>query len=451
MLYHPKHVVEAMGKIQAEIAKCRQPSALEFARRVLEIDPNHGPALIVMAGSLAATGDLVQAEEIAWQALAQQPCGYAAYHCLGTVLSLRDPDDPIARRMRHFGIWKLAMAEEILPEIVEFFRPSLEPDADAANPTSYLMVAAVEDARMKKNPDPPEIAERLLPYRLLNDLQRQAPYGVEAGTLGEIIEHASVCAPLFHGALREWARLPGPDPLDHDFARILIAILGEIGGPDIIGDLLETAQASIHSTFLHVHWAICRLAQRHPAAALRIFRDAIPAATTDLRCALAEQLNLLPEIAGVAAALTSLLDGFSAVAKEGHAHYLLAIVIDSLLRRGGAEHARALLNRSKPMLSREGRQHIHDALESGGRVIPLLVDEEIPDRSIEDVCLARYYMSDTAEEDEDLDEGGLWALVPPPAAKPKSLPPPKPGRNEPCWCGSGKKYKKCHLEADQKG
>jgi SEC-C motif-containing protein len=21
---------------------------------------------------------------------------------------------------------------------------------------------------------------------------------------------------------------------------------------------------------------------------------------------------------------------------------------------------------------------------------------------------------------------------------------PKPGRNEPCWCGSGKKYKKCH-------
>ncbi|MEW6117746.1 MAG: SEC-C metal-binding domain-containing protein [Nitrospirota bacterium] len=24
-----------------------------------------------------------------------------------------------------------------------------------------------------------------------------------------------------------------------------------------------------------------------------------------------------------------------------------------------------------------------------------------------------------------------------------------PGRNEACWCGSGKKYKKCHLEEDQ--
>lgn len=26
----------------------------------------------------------------------------------------------------------------------------------------------------------------------------------------------------------------------------------------------------------------------------------------------------------------------------------------------------------------------------------------------------------------------------------------KPGRNEPCWCGSGKKYKKCHIDFDEK-
>ncbi len=24
------------------------------------------------------------------------------------------------------------------------------------------------------------------------------------------------------------------------------------------------------------------------------------------------------------------------------------------------------------------------------------------------------------------------------------------GRNELCWCGSGKKYKRCHLEMDEK-
>lgn len=25
----------------------------------------------------------------------------------------------------------------------------------------------------------------------------------------------------------------------------------------------------------------------------------------------------------------------------------------------------------------------------------------------------------------------------------------KPGRNDACWCGSGKKYKKCHLPGDE--
>jgi len=30
------------------------------------------------------------------------------------------------------------------------------------------------------------------------------------------------------------------------------------------------------------------------------------------------------------------------------------------------------------------------------------------------------------------------------SAAPKSNPHKKLGRNDPCWCGSGKKYKKCH-------
>ena len=28
---------------------------------------------------------------------------------------------------------------------------------------------------------------------------------------------------------------------------------------------------------------------------------------------------------------------------------------------------------------------------------------------------------------------------------------PKVGRNDPCWCGSGKKYKNCHMREDQAG
>jgi hypothetical protein len=31
-----------------------------------------------------------------------------------------------------------------------------------------------------------------------------------------------------------------------------------------------------------------------------------------------------------------------------------------------------------------------------------------------------------------------------------SAPEKLPGRNESCWCGSGKKYKKCHIHEDEK-
>ncbi len=41
-------------------------------------------------------------------------------------------------------------------------------------------------------------------------------------------------------------------------------------------------------------------------------------------------------------------------------------------------------------------------------------------------------------------------LAPPPRPVPVPvLPSPTPGRNAPCWCGSGRKYKRCHLEADR--
>jgi len=40
----------------------------------------------------------------------------------------------------------------------------------------------------------------------------------------------------------------------------------------------------------------------------------------------------------------------------------------------------------------------------------------------------------------------LEELAEPSAKKPRET----PGRNEPCWCGSGKKYKYCHLREDQR-
>jgi len=36
------------------------------------------------------------------------------------------------------------------------------------------------------------------------------------------------------------------------------------------------------------------------------------------------------------------------------------------------------------------------------------------------------------------------------AKKQEGPPSVAPGRNDPCWCGSGRKYKKCHLPEEEK-
>jgi len=39
---------------------------------------------------------------------------------------------------------------------------------------------------------------------------------------------------------------------------------------------------------------------------------------------------------------------------------------------------------------------------------------------------------------------------PPPRAEPaRRSTEYKPGRNDLCWCGSGKKYKKCHMASEE--
>ena len=45
-------------------------------------------------------------------------------------------------------------------------------------------------------------------------------------------------------------------------------------------------------------------------------------------------------------------------------------------------------------------------------------------------------------EPDDAEDGAVFEPGLPPT------PGKRPGRNDPCWCGSGKKYKNCHLSED---
>ena len=56
-----------------------------------------------------------------------------------------------------------------------------------------------------------------------------------------------------------------------------------------------------------------------------------------------------------------------------------------------------------------------------------------------------------AEHKEFGQFGAMKAQAAPGTGKPKPIQRgQKLGRNDPCWCGSGKKYKYCHYDADHK-
>lgn len=55
-------------------------------------------------------------------------------------------------------------------------------------------------------------------------------------------------------------------------------------------------------------------------------------------------------------------------------------------------------------------------------------------------------MSDSDEDVRRDRRAELAAMERNQASPARSL---KIGRNEPCWCGSGKKYKRCHLREDE--
>jgi hypothetical protein len=116
-----------------------------------------------------------------------------------------------------------------------------------------------------------------------------------------------------------------------------------------------------------------------------------------------------------------LAEGFGEIAGEGAAGPLAGALEEALRRRG----------------QREAAERLRAAA-------PGAVREEAPAadfrrRSLEQVLVGRALLEE-GELGEELDAGA--------AVQTFRRGAPKLGRNDVCWCGSGKKYKKCHMDRD---
>jgi len=445
MLFLPTSIYETRRRLlkQKESGKL---SDEEFSRRLLEIDPHDHIALVQLGFAAEEASDFAAAESYYWRAIDGHPWDCRPYLGLSRILS-RDPSQTaLGSGLAELGIRKLLLDEdrlksldsrEFAPDIagLEQFK-NLKPREQL-----FLMAQALAASRAL---EPAEVADRLRPYRLAHDVY-ESP-ALEPETVDAIARERERITPLLVGLLRGYAQNYVED--DHIVERTL-ALLGEIGHPSILSALTEFAEVDNDAVAGPAVWAIHQVIARDPQAALNVLVEIAPTMSIASRTAVAVSVLRRPDIDPAGAVLVRLAADLKRFPKEDRDEFLPFLLHVLLSGRGpqAVMRAREILSGNANLLSGMMREFCHDLIQrlESGQDLALPADPERP-FTVYDICAGEIDW-DEEDEEEDLDSAADnqdRLVAPPPPRRSQA-----PGRNDPCWCGSGKKYKKCHLDADQ--
>jgi len=455
---------DAMDRLRELVARVPTTAAerAASAEKLLTVDPTYTAAYLSLAIERTAEGRFQEAEDLLWKGMLYRPLHFACYLNLAELRREQNPHDALPDHLVMTVLRHLASSPEIPKIAEEHFRAFLHDDSlNFADPDTYEVL--LFDLESKERPEPaPADAERFLPFRVLAKLHWSGYQGDFPDELTEeFAAHREACVEVCTWALRSWARYK--DPMDDDALNAMVAMLGEFADASLIEDLWAMPLED-QVYFNHLQWALCRLDERFPAEALAYLRQHATAASVPLRCAFSDHLNTMPRRPELGAALSELLNGFESLGGESDAGYLLAAVSEGLADLGDPDQAAAEMEKYKPLLSADNRKLLDDLSGSNEGFVPNLLrmnlkeprleqvlsgaldgDKGFEDESLEDDDFEDDGLEDEEEwDEEDLEDDLDWEPVQ------QVIAPVRPGRNESCWCGSGKKYKKCHLEDDER-
>jgi SEC-C motif len=365
------------------------------------VDPHDPAATRFLALTAEKDGDLPLAAQLAHRFIEADPVSYEGYLLLGRVLA----DRPLAAAYGALAVEKL----------------HFDPEAEAK-----LASAGLPEPPAAPVDEPEAVTRELEPYRLLHELFVAGLDAIDASLIDRVLARGADCLPLLMGVLNAY----GEDLLhDTDDGLVVrsLALLGEIGDPAALSALAKFVPLEDDTIGGAARWGFLRIARRHPPETLAIIRDlSIGAEALDL-AALAQQLCLMPDVPGRSEVLLALADNIAEFDKSERDLVIVSMLTSAYVMHGaGSEPAAVIEAQYGAKLSREARKelkYLRTAIEEGRQEIT-----EAEEPSIYEICLESF----DAVDDEPIERAG-----------------PKLGRNEPCWCGSGKKYKKCHLDSDE--
>jgi hypothetical protein len=471
MLFTPDSIVKARRALyeQMEAGTLTRQQAFQQA---LELDPFDVVALVILADERYKAGDLAGTVEYCWRAVAADPCHFEPWFKLCACLTGESQD--LLDGIMELGARKALRDPEGLGRFEEAFK-NKKIAADFVDGEEFLEATA-DLYHEKRRDEPAEVSGRLRPYRLIDDLLETADDGLDIGLVDEILGDGARCLPLLIGVLRAMATGSLPEGNTASIVSSL-ALLGEIGDPAVLPELVECFTVNDLDIQGSADWAVKRIASRRPEASLEVIRKLAPAADAEGRCNLAMAVAHFPEQPEKHDVLLSMLDGLAAFPKSERHDLFMAVALALEFSEGkkGRELAWSLLSRHAAVLPKRTRGELRDAFKVHD-VLDSELAGDVPEATVYDLCCHPWDEDDDDDEEdddddddeedddeEDDDEGDdddnpfddeeedeeddeFDDFVPEPVRRTVIL-----GRNDLCWCGSGKKYKKCHLESDEKG
>jgi hypothetical protein len=371
----------------------------------------------VLKGALRAE-DGPRAMEWGWQALELEPMRPERYFLLATVNDETGGPSAVGAQLRAMGLTVMQAQTAIRePQRMLLARAFPEWRGDWGDPGRMD-----DEARLLRRQRAHEL--RLEPLGRLRDFLDGLRLGMDAGTLERTAKGQTAAA-------RDAARPEsGVDPA---VTALLVATVGETGPAELLPELLVLAAEAGEPVAGHAEWAASRIARRFPKVAASRLAGAARGASAAVQGRVVDQLAA---VEGGVETLAALGQGLGEMATEPAAGYLAVAVERALRRKGAQTEALAVRSLALRTLSGKAQAEYEMYLAMGDLFQPQVNPAELGKRTLADVVLGRGLLEgrapvETASPDPFRREG------------------PKVGRNDPCWCGSGKKYKKCHLDKDE--
>jgi tetratricopeptide (TPR) repeat protein len=400
MIFPPESVYEFRRELAVKMASGALSDAEAF-RQALAVDPHDPAATRFLALTAEKDGDFTLAAQLAHRFIEANPISHEGYALLGRVLAR----PPLAAAYLQLAFKKL----------------HFDPEAQAS-----LAPGDLPELPAPSEDEPEAVTRELEPHRLLHELFVAGLDAIDASLIDRVLARGVDCAPLLMGVLNAYGEDLLQDTDDGLVVRAL-ALLGEIGDPVFLPALARFVPLEDDTIGGSARWAFLRIARRHPVETLETIRRlSVGAEALDL-AALAQQLCLMPDVPGRSEVLLALADNLAEFDKDERDLVIVSMLTSAHVMHGAdSEPAVSIESRYGALLSREARKELKKLRSEIEEARQEIAEAEEP--SVYEVCIEGFDVVD----DEPFERAA-----------------PKLGRNELCWCGSGKKYKKCHLDSDE--